>query len=156
VIKDTWFRNLNVFLKNDRYTPPIISELLFNHPVYALYLNTELPTLPDCETEVQKTIQDEQRIGWKQLLHGRLSIRWGSVIGRHLAANHVAAIEMTINRWDQTIIKMIFQLFLDIWNSRNNEGHYLTARNESQLSGEQTLNKIIELQESNQEVRSCD
>lgn len=73
----------------------------------------------------------------------------------HLSANRIAAIEMATDRWGQTLIKMIFQLFLDIWISRNHDGHYLTDRNESQLSRERLIIKIIELQESNPEVRYC-
>ena len=51
---------------------------------------------------------------------------------------------------------MVFQLFLNIWDMRNKAGHNLNDRQESQLSRQRILDKIIALQDSAPEVRYCD
>ena len=63
---------------------------------------------------------------------------------------------MTAERWGKTLITMIFQLMLDIWDQRNKDGHHLVYKNESQLSRQRILDMIIALQESQPEVRYCD
>lgn len=85
-----------------------------------------------------------------------MSIIWGSIIGRHLSFHRVDDIEMTMDRWGQTIINMMFRLILDIWQQRNLDAHQPTENNESQLSRERILDKIQALQDSNPDVRHCD
>jgi hypothetical protein len=98
----------------------------------------------------------QNQIGWHQLLLGRFAIIWGDIVGVHLARNQVPHLEMTVNRWGKLVICMIFQLVLDIWERRNHEGHVVNVNNESQLSRQRIMAKIVALQESNPEVRYCD
>ena len=77
-------------------------------------------------------------------------------MGNHLDLNQVSDKEMTMDRWGITVVKMLYQLGLDIWESRNADGHFLNERNESQLARQRILDKIVALQESNPAVRYCD
>lgn len=37
IIKDTWFKGLKSFLENNRYTPPQVSQMIFNHLIDEIY-----------------------------------------------------------------------------------------------------------------------
>ena len=158
IIKDRWFIDLNIFLSNASYTPPTVKELIFNHLVATVYPNTEVipPPLPEFDAEIERAIEAQTKIGWHQLFFGRLSIIWGNIIGQHLHYNRISEKEMSIDRWGQTLIIKVFQLFLDIWQARNTDGHHLNEKNESQLTRQRIIDKITNLQESNPEVRHCD
>ena len=156
-IKNQWFHDLDLFLQNERYTPPIVRQLFFNHLLSEFYPARPPPIILDYDdNNIRRAIADQQKIGWNQLLYGRFSILWGSLIGRHLAFNHVPETEMTMDRWGKIIIKRLFQLMLDIWECRNREGHCSNDRNESQLSRQRLLDKIEAMQDSNPDLRYCD
>lgn len=130
-----WFADLKIFLDNDRYTPPIISFLIYNHVIQASYVRpTIMPIIPELSPATQRAVTAQQQIGWDQILLGRISIEWGNLIAYHLSANRVPPIEMTANRWGKLLISMMFQLLLDLWDQRNTDAHQHSDNNESQLS----------------------
>ena len=155
-LMDRWLKDLNSFLSIERYTPLIIKAIINHHLEAIIYPHSVPPPIPDYDSEVHRAIIAQEKIGWQQLFYGRLSILWGSIVGRHLSYHQVNDKEMTIDRWGQTVITTMFRLILEIWQQRNIDGHQLTEQNESQLSRQRILDKIIALQASNPDVRHCD
>ena len=156
-IKNNWFSEFKAFLSDERYTPPIVHTLMYDHLHAVVYPHLGPATIPDdCDAVLQRAIDAQIKIGWHQLLYGRISIIWGNIISIHLAHNKVPDKEMSTDRWGKLLIGKIFKLFLDIWECRNAEGHVSNERNESQLSRKRILDKIRARQESNPEVRYCD
>lgn len=141
---------------NEQYTPPVIRQLLYNHVLYKLYTDTAIQKNSDYGSNIRKVIQAQKQIGWHHVLYGRLSMEWGHMIGQHLAIQRIPNIEMTSDWWGKIIVRMLFQLFLDVWEVRNRDGHYLNAKHESRLTRQRIMDKIMALQESDPEVRYCD
>ena len=156
LIMEKWRKEMKEFLSNSQYTPSIIKDIIINHLESVIYPITIPPPATAYDSEVIRAMEAQAMIGWNHFFYGRLSIIWGSIIGRHLWLNRVNEKEMTIDRWGQTIIIIMFRLILNIWQQRNLDGHELTANNESLLSRQRILDKIQALQDSYPDVRHCD
>lgn len=154
VIKNKWFETFDKFLANDRYTPPIIRQLFFNHIAHAC-TSRQLPPIPPLPRNIELAIKDQDAIGWKQLLSGRLAFRWGTIIADHLHYHRISEKEMTPLIWGRKIIRQCFDLIISLWQQRNTDGHLLNSQKESQLTRARLLTRIEALQSRNPEVSYC-
>jgi hypothetical protein len=132
-----------------------MTEILYNMTLSEC-ISQAPPPLPELPTEIQHAYNDQQQIGWNQLLCGRLAFRWGTIVATHLAHHKVSEKEMTALIWGRTFVKLCFQLVIDLWLCRNTIAHQPNDRNESCLTRQRILAKIEALISSNPEVRTCD
>jgi hypothetical protein len=121
------------------------------HIFYNMLLPPLLPALPAL---IQSAYQAQTRIGWDQLLCGRLARQWGIIIANHLHANHIQEKEMTALTWGRKFSSLVFELVLNLWQLRNTDGHMSTRQQDSQLTRDRLMDKILALQQSNPNI-SC-
>jgi hypothetical protein len=151
-IKNDWCETLKTFLYNNAYTPDLMGQILYNMAISSLTTTPPLPLPPSLPKLLQKACDDQQTIGWDQLLCGRLALIWGNLIANHLDATKIDAKEMTALTWGRKFVKLMFEITLKIWAQRNLDGHVVTSHNASQLTRDRLLANIATLQQSHPDI----
>jgi hypothetical protein len=141
IVKNKWLELFDTFLANDRYTSAIVRHLFFNHLIS--FFSSEQVILPIFIPEkIQQAMNDQQEIGWKQLVFGRLAYKWGNIIADHLLAQKVDNKEMTPLVWGRRITRFLFEVGLKHWQQRNSDGHLLTQHKDSTLTRNRLLQRV--------------
>lgn len=109
-------------------------------------LPTGIPTI------IQQAMHDQQAIGWKQLLFGRLAYKWSVVIADHLVLQQVDNKEMSALVWGRRINRMVFDVGLQHWKQRNTDGHLLTQHQESNLTRNRLFQRIEYFQSMHHDI----
>lgn len=151
VIKDKWYTDFELFLENERYTPPLVRQLFYTHIVAETSFN-KLTNIQNLPSDIQAAHDDQNTIGWDHLPRGRLALKWGNLIATHLSAGGVPEKEMSALVWGRRVVKELFRLVLLIWNSRNEDAHGISNYNESPLTRSRLLHQIDIMQQSNPDV----
>ena len=90
----------------------------------------------DFSPKLHAIIQQQNRIGWRQLFNGRFGTEWSTVqqaaYNRYQQGNE-AHIKCTGERWQTQLIQHIWNKWEKAWENRNQalHGHTMTARNEA-------------------------
>lgn len=138
-------------ISDSRYTPPLIRSIFFNH--VKQLLTPDSVTIPtNIPPDYQQAIRDQETIDWKQILYGRLAYRWSTIIANHLHRNRIDNREMSPLVWGRRLIRLLFDISLQLWQQRNIDGHLLTPQHESTLTRIRLLQRIVFLQNSNPEI----
>ena len=153
VLKDKWYTNFEQFLQNERYTPPLVRQILVHH-IFAETSSSTRDPLPTLPKDIQAAYDDQLQIGWHHLPQGRLALKWGNIIASHLSSQRVPEKEMSAIVWGRRVNKEIFQLVMSLWRSRNNECHGLNK--ESPLTRSRLMAQITTLQKSQPDVSYTD
>lgn len=86
--------------------------------------NQDLEDLPSFGLDTLR--QDQTKIGWQNLLKGRLSKRWASIQQAYLESRPTTASTDNDQRglqWTVSTIDCIFKCWLDLWDIRNQDRH---------------------------------
>jgi hypothetical protein len=77
--------------------------------------------------EIQTVSAQQQLIGWGQLLRGRFGLEWSSFQTRHYQRHYHRQGEASTHRtgtsWQTGLIKVIWEQWHQVWNSRNQDVH---------------------------------
>jgi hypothetical protein len=77
------------------------------------------PTLSK-DKELNDCVQDQTRIGWQQILFGRISCKITSYIETNLRSKGVEKWKNTGEKWTTRMIQNIWDTLLTLWSHRNN------------------------------------
>jgi ribonuclease HI len=95
------------------------------------------------------TVQ-QQKIGWKHYIRGRLTIEWGNIIHRHIKKEKIT--NMTAEKWGANLLSIHWKHILKIWKERCKEVHGTTPEQIEQHKKECYLEEIQDLQSKNQNL----
>jgi hypothetical protein len=77
------------------------------------------PTLSK-DKELNDCVQDQTRIGWQQIVFGRISCKITSYIETNLRSKGVEKWKNTGEKWTTRMIQNIWDTLLTLWSHRNN------------------------------------
>ena len=115
------------FLTANAYTPAIAGQILYDKVVSSCRHIAPTPMPDSLSPLLQSAYHDQEKIGWDQLLCGRLAYKWGTVIANHLYEHQVSPKEMSALIWGRKFTKLMFELILKLWDQRNKDGHIYSA-----------------------------
>jgi hypothetical protein len=73
------------------------------------------------DPKLLKAISEQEAIGWRQFIRGRMSITWRELIKDRLTHNDIANI--TAEKWGNQIAFINWKHILRLWHLRNKEVH---------------------------------
>ena len=152
VIKTLWLAKVKIFLYNTEYTPDYMGKILYNVIESLCTSVIQLPLPGPLPSLVESACEEQQLIGWDQIMCGRLSRKWGTIIANHLYKHKVDPIVMSALMWGRKFVKLLFELTLQLWQQRNTDGHVVTSQNESPLARDRLLATIESMQRSNPDI----
>ena len=84
--------------------------------------------IPQCEQyskELRPLIRAQTQIGWRQLFNGRFCLQWGEIQNSHLYRfrNDLPTKNNLGQKWQVTIITLIWEQWYDLWKIRNADVH---------------------------------
>jgi hypothetical protein len=82
---------------------------------------------PSENTQLHDAFQRQSLIGWGHLFRGRISIAWSQIVARHYRTNKMKS-EYNADRWNQAIIKALWDIFDSQWTTRNQVIHGATLQ----------------------------
>lgn len=94
----------------------------------------------DAYTQLQKAIQQQEDIGWRHFIRGRLTIEWGNINNSHLEINNIK--QYNAEKWGAKLIEINWKYVLKIWPKNGID----------QLRKEKLLQEIVHIQLSNQRL----
>ena len=86
--------------------------------------------------------ESQCKIGWEELIRGRLSNKWGDIIQLHYRTTK-AKKSLTRDAWETTMIGKLWAIFENTWKARNGILHGKNDTERTQLLTT-TLNKQIQ------------
>jgi hypothetical protein len=78
-------------------------------------------------TQLHNAFRRQSLIGWGHLFRGRISIAWSQIVARHYRMNKMKS-EFNADRWNQAIIKALWDIFNSQWTTRNQVIHGVTLQ----------------------------
>ena len=103
----------------------------------------------------QQLWQSQARLGWPQLLHGRLSQSWATAQEAHLRAmrkdgpdTQARLSTLSGDKWVIALIKKVWTFLHQLWKLRNNDLHGTDKKSDSPRARErlkQTIHALFEL-----------
>lgn len=126
-------------------TAPVIASIIL-HAIAQSYNIMESWPEPFSKSEsvAYMAAVEQQKIGWKHILQGRLSKKWIIAQNFHLQMTHgISQIpQSTLELWKKTFLPTLIQYGLDLWELRNKVVHGSTPRESAQIKRLQ-LNREI-------------
>jgi hypothetical protein len=121
-IRLRWLKALEEFLSN-KHTPGQVKTSIVNHMTYWLEPmekrenQTELHST-DCRG-TKKAEKNQETIGWRHSIRGKMLLKWGDIIHTHLAAHNIKSI--TAEKWGSKILEINWTYILQMWALRNKQ-----------------------------------
>jgi exonuclease III len=124
----------------------------FNHSMEAYAYELNPSAYPK---EVRRLIRQQNAIGWQQLFLGRFSGEWSALQDNYYAQKRAEAVEMdqtkkktkkqTGQRWQISIIGILWEQWWALWESRNKDLHGEDARSRAAAETREVHRKLREL-----------
>ena len=115
-------------ISHHTYEP--LRQLLLDATRQWLYSGTanQPDDIPQCEQypeELHPLIRAQTSIGWRQLFNGRFCQHWGDIQNSHLyrIRNDLPTKNNSGQKWQVTIITLIWEQWYDLWKLRNEDVH---------------------------------
>jgi hypothetical protein len=120
-LREKYLLDLGILLINN-HTNNSCSTLITQN--VSNYLNNRdtiraLQIAPDATTTLTTACTDQQRIGWKQWLNGRLSSNWGTLQNYDIKTMAFGIKFNTAKKWAKSIILLSWSFAYDTWLARN-------------------------------------
>jgi hypothetical protein len=109
---------------------------------------------PNASKFFETTVQEQQKIGWEQVLKGRLSRKWGELYNYDIEQDKLKMTLKDAEQWGKKVIIVIWKFVTDMWRIRNDKEHNLDGNNkeiEKKKEGEQIKWIIKALKEFDEE-----
>jgi hypothetical protein len=147
-LRTEWLAEIKTFLSQD-HTPPSIKDVIYNK------LHSWLEPIIDNEnyeeyTDIQKAIKQQDDIGWRHFIRGRLTIEWGNLINSHLESNNIKP--YNAEKWGATLLEINWKYILKIWRQRCEDVHGITKVDTDRLKKEKLIQEIKHIQSTNIEL----
>jgi hypothetical protein len=82
---------------------------------------------PSENTQLHDAFRRQSLTRWGHLFRGSISIAWSQIVTRHYLTNKMES-EYNANRWNQAIIKALWDIFDSPWTTRNQVIHGVTLQ----------------------------
>jgi hypothetical protein len=107
--------------------------------------NTQgIPVLPHRKAEVIKVYNNQESIGWKHFVRGRLDIEWGNLINKHLARQ--TKYKFNAEHWGMKLLSINWKYVLQMWEIRNKEVKTDTPTKVESIRRQNMINDILHIQ----------
>jgi hypothetical protein len=117
---------------------------------------TTPPAIPNTFGLLKRACSEQTSIGWEHLLSGRLTHTWGTIIANHLHQQKTSDIDMTALTWGRKFVRLMFDLVLQLWSQRNDDGHFSSRIHDSKLTRDRLMANIEAMQSSNPDIQHSD
>jgi hypothetical protein len=154
-IKTAWFAKLKTFLYNIDFTPDLMGQILYNMIVSSCTYEPA-PALPSPTGLLKRACSEQASIGWEHLLSGRLTHTWGTILANHFHQRNTSDIDITALTWGRKFVRLMFELVLQLWNQRNEDGHFSSRIHDSKLTRDRLMANIEAMQSSNPDIQPHD
>jgi hypothetical protein len=81
------------------------------------------PDMKYISMDLNKSIAEQNRIGWQQVYYGRISKKLINFMDQHYQQLPVNHLKYTGERWARALIKKIWDTMLQLWKERNDQIH---------------------------------
>jgi ribonuclease HI len=145
-----WISEISHYLSQN-HTPPAVKDIILQNlqqwlePSNIIDITSEIN-----HPELHKAAFQQQRIGWRHFIRGRLSIAWGTTINHHFTNNKIPHI--TAENWAAGLLHINWRHILKIWRERCLEMHGNNPEEIEQKTKERYLIDIQHIQSINQNV----
>jgi hypothetical protein len=148
--RKTWLDELEDYLSQN-HTPPEVKITMMTQLNNWLEPTTTINNQSVEENpELLLATEQQQKIGWKHYIRGRMTIEWGNIIHRHIEKEKI--INMTAEKWGANLLSIHWKHILKIWKERCEEIHGTTPEQIEQHKKERFLEEIKDLQSKNQNL----
>ena len=100
--------------------------------------------------ELNKAIKQQDDIGWRHFIRGRLTIEWGNIINSHLEVRNIK--QYNAEKWGTKLLEINWKYILKIWRQRCEDLHGATKDEKDRLKKEKLLQEIEHIQSTNKEL----
>jgi hypothetical protein len=143
-IREKWLAKLLDFL-SELHTPRSFRHCIYHHVekwMEPLHKNNYEPIDPT----IKLACQQQDAIGWRHFIRGRLSITWGTIINYHLAHNNIT--DTNAENWGEQIASLNWDYVLRLWNTRNQELHGVDKNEQEQRKKQYMISELRHIQHS--------
>jgi hypothetical protein len=78
---------------------------------------------------LKKAIEEQEDIGWRQFIRGRLAITWGALMNTLIQQTEIP--NNTAEIWGMKLVQLNWQYILRLWHTQNKELHGVTMSNKT-------------------------
>jgi hypothetical protein len=121
-------------------TAPPLQTLLLNALNVLLY-DKSLHTI-NGDPAIEDVVKTQESIGWHQILKGRLALHWKSTQDKYLGSRRTN--KANGDSWMKTVIVELLQIFLKLWNLRNEDRHGRDEATQAQAVERQTIREAVQ------------
>jgi hypothetical protein len=116
-----WINDLSSYL-SQKHTPVGAKHIILHNLTQWLEPSNTIELPIDLTFEdLTKATQQQQRIGWRHFIRGRLSIEWGKFINLHLIQEKLY--DISAEKWASDLLSINWKHILKIWRERCLEVH---------------------------------
>jgi hypothetical protein len=136
-------------LKMEKYkTPEYIVNLWINGMKKGMG-NEEEPIGSTPET--QSIIEEQEKIGWEQMIKGRISKKWIKAQEEEMGDN--ATKRKNALTWATEMISLIFEQWLKLWKIRNEDRHGRDTATRKAAEREQAIRELSQMYEDHEQTQ---
>jgi hypothetical protein len=145
-----WLSEISSYLSQN-HTPISMKQIILHnlHQWLEPSNTTEIPVDIN-NAELNKADYQQQLIGWRHFIRGRLSIAWGTTINLHLEKERLHHINA--EKWAADLLHINWRHILKIWRERCSEVHGSNPAEVEQNTKKRYLLDIKHLQSINQNL----
>jgi hypothetical protein len=138
-------------LLNETHTNETTTRVI-SSTINAWLNNASIPSLhelaPDASSSLEKAYAFQRDIGWEQFFKGRLSITWGELYNHDRSQPNIKRTKPPIDAetWGSNIIKLNWNLILDLWFTRNDKEHNLDNKS-NEIAKRKLTERILWIKE---------
>ena len=147
-LRTEWLAEIKAFLSKD-HTPTSFKDVIYNK------LHAWLEPIIDNTNyeqyiDLQKAIKQQDDIGWRHFIRGRLTIEWGNIIAAHIKTCNIK--KYNAEKWGANLLAINWKYILKIWRQRCEDVHGATKADMDRLKKEKLLKEIEHIQSTNKEL----
>jgi hypothetical protein len=102
------------------------------------------------DTKLITAIQQQEAIGWRHFMRGRLSLMWGEIINDHLSSSNIK--NMSAETWGSQLVQLNWKYILLLWNQRNKELHGSTKEEQDKIRHHLLINELRHIQDEHKDM----
>jgi hypothetical protein len=104
---------------------------------------TPIKTLvPDASDALIRIDNTQNKIGWDQVLKGRLCIGWGELYNHDIAMDKLKLTTTDAEQWGKKCLTIIWKFVIDMWRQRNETEHNLDGET-SKIAKRKEIEQIL-------------
>ena len=148
-LRQDWLLEIETFLQQD-HTPENVRVAISDGMQHWLQQDNN----PEQEEKdygiANKPMKQQQAIGWRHFIRGRISIEWGNCIHDHIQKQAITGI--TADQWGSMLLSINWKHILTIWKARNATEHGNTTEEQEAINCKVCIHEIENIFASNEGI----